>query len=337
MPADLFELHPVTGYRFVPGLHAQVPHEGGGYLVRCNEAGYRCRHEPTPHKPPGVFRVLVFGDGHTAGLGVDEAVRFTELLERQLGGPGPHHDRVQVLNFGLPGAGTDQLLLGFRQHGRDIEHDLLVLCPQVETILRNLEGHAPVPSADPDADPDTPHLLPKPRFSLEGPELVLHPPPSDPPPPTADGPATPPSLVRGLLRQFTAEVEKKVPGFHAFTRRVRGVGYPEEYSDPQQPAWRLLQAILRTFIAEARTPVVLAPIPTFEHVDGGLAAGPYLARFGEVAVEGRCELVNLLPRFYDEPRSVREQCRFARDPHPTALGHSMFAEGLLPHLRRYLP
>lgn len=335
MSTTLFELHPITGYRFVPGLHAQVPHEGGGYLVRANAVGHRCRHEPTPRKPPGVYRVLVFGGGFTAGNGVDDAVRFTELLERQLGGPG--HDQVQVLNFGLPGSGTDQQLLAFRQWGRDIEHDLLVLCPHVETILRNLESHALVPSAEPQPDPETPPLLPKPRFSLEGEDLVLHAPPTEPPVPTADGPATPPSLVRGLLRRFTAEVDKKVPGFHAFTRRVRGMGYPEEYADPQQPAWRLQRAILRTFLAEARTPVVLAPIPTFEHVDGVLAADPYLARFGEVAVESGCELVNLLPRFFDEPRSTREQCRFAHDPHPTVLGHSLLAEALYPHLRRYLP
>lgn len=331
MPDTLFELHPVTGYRYIPGLHARVPHEGGGYLVQCNGAGFRSRHEPTPHKPPGTFRIVVLGDGHVAGTGVDDAARFTDRLERQLGGS------VEVLNLGLPGSGTDQQLLAFRQYGRDIEHDLLLLCPQVENILRNLEGHAPVPSSDPQADPDAPPLLPKPRFSLEGDELVLHPPPTEPPAQTFDGPAPPPSLVRGLLRRMTAEVDKKVPGFHAFTRRVRGVGYPEEYADPQQPAWRLMQAILRAFIAEARTPVVLAPIPTFEHVEGGLAADSYLTRFGEVAVEGRWELVNLLPRFFDEPRSVREQCRFPRDHHPTPLGHSMFADGLLPHLRRYLP
>lgn len=336
MPRDLFELHPVTGYRYIPGLHAQVPHEGGGYLVRCNRVGYRCRHEPTPDKPPGAFRILVFGGGFTAGNGVDEAQRFTELLERNLAGPGPK--QVQVLNFGLPGSGSDQHLLGYRQYGRDIEHDLLVLCPHVETILRNLETHASVPSGEAEVDPEKPTLLPKPRFSLEGEGLVLHPPPTDPPAPSLGAPTPPPpSLVRGLLQRFTAEVDKKVPGFHAFTRRVRGVGYPEEYTDPQHPAWRLQRAILRTFLAEARSPVVLAPIPTFEHVDGTLAADPYLARFGEVAVEGRCELVNFLPRFFDEPRSVREQCRFARDPHPTALGHTLMAESLVPHLRRYLP
>lgn len=332
MPRDLFELHPVTGYRFIPGLQTHVPHEGGGYHLRCNRVGYRCRHEPSADKPLGTFRILVFGGGFTAGNGVDEALRFTELLERQLG------NHVQVLNFGLPGSGTDQQLLGFRQYGRELQHDLLVLCPHVETILRNLETHASVPSGDPEADPETPTLLPKPRFSVEGEGLVLHPPPSDPPAPSLGAPpAPPPSLVRGLLQRFTAEVDKKVPGFHAFTRRVRGVGYPEEYADPLHPAWRLQRAILRAFLTEARSPVVLAPIPTFEHVDGTLAADPYLARFGEVAAEGRCELVNFLPRFFDEPRSVREQCRFAHDSHPTALGHALLAEGLVPHLRRYLP
>lgn len=335
MPRDLFELHPVTGYRYVPGLNVRVPHEGGGYDVRTNRVGYRCRHEPTPDKPAGTFRILVFGGGFTAGNGVDEPQRFTEQLERQLGAHA--RQQVQILNFGLPGSGTDQHLLGYRQHGRDIEHDLLVLCPHVETILRNLETHASVPSLDPEPDPEHPTLLPKPRFSLEGEELVLHPPPTEPPAPVpAAPPAPPPSIVRGLLQRFTAEVDKKVPGFHAFTRRVRGVGYPEEYADPLHPAWRLQRAILRELVAEARAPVVLAPIPTFEHVDGTLAADPYLARFGEVAAEGHCELVNVLRRFFDEPRSVREQCRFARDPHPTALGHRLLAEDLLPHLRRYL-
>jgi len=329
MPAELFESHPVTGYRYIPGLHLEVPHPGGGYQVDINRVGYRCRHEPTPAKPPGTFRMVVVGDGHTAGVGVDAHQRFSDRLERRLGG------HVQVLNLGLPGSGTDQQLLGYRHYALEIEHDLLLLCPQVENILRNLEGHAPVPTTDPSAE--LPPLWPKPRFSLEGEELVLHPPPVDPPAlVSAEGPPPPPSLVRSLLRRVTAEVDKKVPGFEAFTRRVRGVGYPEEYSDPQQPAWRLMRAILRTFISQSRVPVVLAPIPTVGHIDGGLSPDPYLMRFGELAVESGCEMVNLLPRFFDEPRSVREHCCFPADSRPTAQGHSMIADGLLPHLRRYL-
>ncbi|MCH9683445.1 MAG: hypothetical protein K0V04_18555 [Deltaproteobacteria bacterium] len=331
MNVSLFEPHPVTGYRFVPGLRARVPHEGGGYDVQCNAAGFRCRHEPTREKPPGTFRMIVLGDGQTAGIGVDETDRFTERLERRLG------RYVQVLNFGLPGAGVDQQLLVFRHHARDIEHDLLLLCPQVENILRNLEDHAPVPSTDPQADPANPRRLPKPRFVLEDQTLVLHPSPTDEDgPPAASGPRDAPGLVRGLLRRVTEEVDRKVPGFHAFSRRVRGVGYPPEYDDPANPAWQLLRAICSTLVAEARSPVVLAPIPTFEHVDGGLSPDAYLTRFGELAVDSGCPMVNLLPRFYDEPRAVRGHARFEHDAHATAQGHAMFAEGLLPHLRAYV-
>jgi len=331
VPIDLFEPHPVTGYRFVPGLRTRVPHEGGGYEIHCNQAGYRCRHEIVPKKSPGTFRVLVFGDGHTAGTGVDDRQRFSDLLERRLG------QYVEVLNFGLPGSGTDQQLLAYRQHGREIEHDLLLICPQVENILRNAEAYATVPSIDP--QPDMPSRMPKPRFSLDGDELVLHPPPASVPDvvPESKLVETPrPPLVRGLLRRMTAEVDKKVPGFHAFARRMRGVGYPEEYADPQDPAWRLMRAILVAFIGEAPAPVVLAPIPTSEHVEGGLLADSYLMRFGELAAELGCEMVNLLPMFFDQPRRVREQCRFEGDPRPTEQGHALFADGLLPHLRPYL-
>ncbi|MEX1364712.1 MAG: hypothetical protein AB1Z98_16415 [Nannocystaceae bacterium] len=328
MAGELFELHPVTGYRFVPGLRTRVPHEGGGYEIQCNEAGYRCRHELSARRPPGTFRVLVFGDGHTAGTGVDDPLRFTDLLERRLG------SYVQVLNFGLPGSGTDQQLLAYRQHGRELDHDLLLLCPQVENILRNLESVTTVPSLD----PDEPARMPKPRFTLEGERLLQHPPPSELPPPseTPEHPEPAPTLVRGLLRRMTAEVDKKVPGFHAFTRRVRGVSYPEEYGEPTDPAWRLMRTILATFVAEARCPVVLAPIPTSDHVEGGLAADSYLMRFGELAADAGCELVNLLPMFFDQPRSIRERCRFAGDPRPTPKGHGLYADGLLPHLRPYL-
>ena len=31
MTRNLFEYHPVLGYRFIPGIEARIPHEGGGY------------------------------------------------------------------------------------------------------------------------------------------------------------------------------------------------------------------------------------------------------------------------------------------------------------------
>lgn len=345
MARNLFEYHAVIGYRFIPGLRARVRHEGGGYLVQCNRAGLRCRHEVTAAKPADTVRVVVVGDSYTAGDGVSNAFRYTDLLELRLlsafGGRG-----VEVLNFGLPGSGTDQQLLALRELGRGLEYDVLVLAPMVENILRNLESHRLATSA-------FSGLLverPKPYFTLEAGVLALHhvPVPKDTREPAekAKSNATPgaatgsASPMRGFVRRVTAKVDGKIPGFRAFTQRMRGLTHPQEYNDPQDPAWLLMRAILTQFIDDARVApkrrVVLAPWPTFGHIEGGLDPKPYLARFGELAQAAGIDLVDAIPSFVDEPRAVRDRCRFVHDEHPTRLGHSLFADALFPQLRKHV-
>ena len=129
MSRQIHEYHELIGYRFIPGLTARVPHESGGYLVRTNETGFRCDHEVTREKPPGVFRVLLFGDSFTAGDGVSNQYRYGDLLEKRF-------KRLQILNFGLSGTGTDQQYLIFQEFAGDLEYDLLMICPHVGNIQR---------------------------------------------------------------------------------------------------------------------------------------------------------------------------------------------------------
>jgi hypothetical protein len=343
MAHNLFEYHPVIGYRFIPGLRARVRHEGGGYLVQCNHAGLRCRHEVTAAKPPDTVRIIVIGDSYTAGDGVSNAFRWSDRLEQRLlaanGGAG-----VQVLNFALPGSGTDQQLLAFRELGKGVEYDVLVLAPMVENILRNLDSHRLATSAFSGALVERP----KPYFTLQGAALQLHhvPVPKDTREPDAKAePGHDPAhesaagRVRALLRRVTTTVDERVPGFRAFTQRVRGVTHPPQYDDPHDPAWRLMRAILAGFIDDAqrvpRRRVLLAPWPTFGHIEGGLDPKPYVTRFRELAAARGVDFVDALPRFTDEPRAVRARCRFAIDEHPTRLGHSLFADALYPHLREH--
>ncbi len=343
MARNLFEYHPVIGYRFIPGLRARVRHEGGGYLVQCNQAGLRCRHEVTAAKPPGTVRVIVVGDSYTAGDGVSNAFRWSDRLEQRLlatCGAG-----VQILNFGLPGSGTDQQLLLFRELAKGVEYDVLVLAPMVENILRNLDAHRLATSAFSGALVERP----KPYFTLHSAGLQLHhvPVPKDTREPDAKSEpsqtrphASTRGLVHTLLRRVTTEVDRRVPGFRAFTQRVRGVTHPPQYDDPQDPAWRLMRAILAGFIDDAqrdpRRRVILAPWPTFAHIEGGPDPKPYVTRFREFAVARGVGFVDALPRFTDEPRAVRARCRFAIDEHPTRLGHSIFADALYPHLREHI-
>src|SRR5688572_22288080 len=158
----LFEYHPRIGYRFIPGLRARVPHEGGGYRIQTNAAGFRSRHEVTREKPPGVTRIVLFGDSFTAGDGVDNEQRFGDRIESAL-------PNVQILNFGLPNTGTDQQYLAYQEFCADLEYDYLMVCPLVENIRWNVSAFRLIISSETGRE----MVLPKPYFELNGQALEL--------------------------------------------------------------------------------------------------------------------------------------------------------------------
>jgi hypothetical protein len=203
MSRKVFQYDSMIGYRFVPGLKARIEHEGGGYLVRVNGAGFRCEHEFVPQKPAGVFRVLVFGDSFTAGDGVSNKDRDTDVLERLIEG-------VEVYNFGLSGTGTDQQYLVYREIGRTLEHDLVIMAVQIENIRRVAARYRAV--AD---EQGQTFLMAKPYFT-HGPDggLTLQhvPPPKEPIHPDRLDPA------QRLSRHQTLP----------------------ELEDPHHPPWKLL-------------------------------------------------------------------------------------------------
>lgn len=88
-----------------------------------NSKGLRDR-EYDLAKPEGVFRILVLGDSFTWGYGVSDEEIFTERLESKLVEDGA---KVEILNAGVSGWGTDQQLLFLEREGFKYEPDLVVL------------------------------------------------------------------------------------------------------------------------------------------------------------------------------------------------------------------
>ena len=331
MTRNLFEYHPVLGYRYIPGLRARVRHEGGGYLVRTNGWGFRSDHDFTVPKPAGCFRIALFGDSYTAGEGVSNGQRFGDLLEEQL-------PQIELFNLALPGTGTDQQYLTFREYGAGTSADLLLICPLVENILRNLDSERLTQSS---AQGEL-VMRPKPYFQLRAGELELrHVPVPKGVTPLADVPADrlpsnaeQVSPVRRRLRKINAAVDRRLPGFREWTQRVRQLSLPAEYRSASDPAWLLMSAILRQWIEEAEVPVVLCPIPTFAHVFKTASSDDYRARFAELAEQAGVELIDLLPTLWEHPTEVLKRSRFPQDEHPNRLGHRLLAEALAPHLGR---
>jgi lysophospholipase L1-like esterase len=101
---------------------------------RINAAGLRGR-EVEEAKPAGVTRVAVLGDSIAFGYWVAEEDAFPRQLEGLLGAGRPE-ERVEVLNFGVPGYNLDQSLEMLRSCALRFAPDAVVLA----LCLNDLEG-----------------------------------------------------------------------------------------------------------------------------------------------------------------------------------------------------
>ena len=313
MTRQLFEHHPRIGFRYIPGLRARVRHEAGGYLVAANSHGFRsAEFEPQP--PTGCRRVLLFGDSFTAGDGVSQGRRFGDLLEKRV-------PDLEVLNFGLPGTGTDQQYLAYTEYAAAFEHDLLVVAVLVENIRRVAAPYRGFVSRG------RVYYYPKPYFTVAEDRLSLH------GTPVPARPLQPGELQDAVARSHLAEITK---GFG----RTNPV---PEYEHADGYAWQLLRRILLTWIDKERarqpmpTPVLLVPLPLFTHVEGDADPTNYQHRFAELAAESGCHLHDPLLELMRHPAEQRRRFRFATDVHPTPAGHEALAASLVPAVTRLLP
>jgi hypothetical protein len=334
---------PRIGYLYVPNSKMTLPVPGGGtYTIAINAAGIRSNREYTPKKPPGVhFRIIVLGDSFTAGQYVSNEHRFTEHLERRLGGAG-----TEVINFGLEGTGTDQQVLIYEHVARHYEHDLVIILPFLQNIRRNMVD------ARESFDPNTLEKiwLPKPRFHLKpggvegggGLELTGVPVPDRRLTAAevghhagADGHDVATDTDTSLVNKLKFAV-RNAPGVRRLKQAISRVRPHEpfpEYADPNSEAWRLQAAIVRRLHALASPrPVVVAPIFYASYLMYNKARN-YLDRFNELAAEETLSnpplhVIDLHPHF---ARQGDEAVRCFLEPHDShfsAHGNLVLAEAL---------
>ena len=315
--------HPRTGRLFLPSLKTRVMHEGGGYLVATNAAGFRSDREFHAERPNGKRRILVFGDSFTAGEGVSNRHRYTNVLEPALGD-------TEIYNYGVPGTGTDQHYLIYDAFAKSVSCDLIVLSVLVENVRRVAARFRPFTAPD-----GSIRLLPKPYFTLDEGRLVLH----NVPVPSA-------TFSR---EELDAEQARHVDesGRFPFTRKVvNALGLRDvaqqltsyqpvaQYDDPENAEWKLMRAVMDRFIGECHAPVLLMPIPLPQHVDGTARAGGYQARFRETARAHGCHLHDPLPHLQAYSGKEKRAFRFGKDIHPTPAGHAALARSMLPAVSR---
>lgn len=124
--------------------------------VAVNSAGFRGRQEYTIEKPGQVRRIILIGDSYTWGERTWTAeTRDEDTFGEQLGAL---LARVEVMNLGVSGYGSDQALLRLQQRGIQYSPDLVVLGIFSEDLDRNTYRF---------------HTYAKPYFTLEDDRLRL--------------------------------------------------------------------------------------------------------------------------------------------------------------------
>jgi carbamoyltransferase len=320
MNRTLFQYHPTYGFRFVPGVRARVPHEGGGYLVRANSAGFRSDREFVAARSPGTRRALLFGDSYTAGDGVSNGARYSDIVERSVAG-------LEVYNYGLPGTGPDQHYLVYRDVADRVEHDLVIIAVLVENVRRVVARYRVF------EDAEGKHVaVAKPYFTLDGNETIaLHNVPVPPTPVALDSlPASERQHVdhggdRALMRKA---LNLLGPTVKALVQGAVGQNPLPAYDSPNDPGWRVLRAVLARWIAESPTPVLLMPLPLYHYVEGIADPSAYQARFSELAQATGAYLHDPLPALAALSPQERRKLRFERDVHPTPFAHERLAQSL---------
>jgi lysophospholipase L1-like esterase len=317
MEIQLFRHHPIIGYTFIPNLKTRVEHEAGGYLIRTNSSGFRSEHEFTAERTEGKRRILLFGDSFTAGDGVSNKYRYSDLLESLLPG-------VEVYNFGLPGSGTDQHYLVWREIAHASEHDLIIIAAQVENIRRVAARYRLARSS---SGEDI--LLAKPYFQIVDDELQLKGVPVASAPLKVDQISDDEAQLvdAGGRHAWLRGLVNKI-GARDVVQRLTGYQPLPEYDDVNGHEWKLMKAILNEWTAQINAPVIVVPIPLYQYVEQTASPTAYQARFEELAAAHNVTVHDPLPDYFAMPRETRRSLRFQNDIHPTPEHHALLAKSI---------
>ena len=319
MNRQIFEYHPTIGHKFIRNLKTRVGHEAGGYLVKTNNWGFRSDIDFSQAKTePQKKRILVFGDSFTAGDGVSNKFRFTDLLENS-------REDLEVYNFGISSTGTDQQYLTYEEFGKDVEADLIVIVVLVENI-RRVNAHYRYYYDDKKNEV----VYQKPYFELLGDELVLR--------------NTP--VRKGPLKMAdldTSEQNKVDKGgrFEPLRKIIKNAGIQPlvqkflhyqplpEYNSRTNPEWILMKNVLKKWIISLGTKkALLVPLPLYQYVEETSDPQPYEQRFSEISAEFGIDLFNPLANLQEYSKSARRAFRFQTDIHPTQEGHMAIFKSL---------
>ena len=156
---SILMLDPDLGWVTTPGRRA----ENAGWHQQHNRAGLRADAEYTPTPRAGMRRFAAYGDSFTYCTDVNLSECWTQRLAELL-------LNTEVLNFGVPGYGSDQAWLRYQHKGASWQPCAVLIGHYVGSGERVINRFRPFAAPGMGS-------LPKPRYLRDGDHLVLLPSP----------------------------------------------------------------------------------------------------------------------------------------------------------------
>jgi hypothetical protein len=297
---DLAYLHtysPVYGWTPRPSFRYTL----AGSETTINRLGYRGREVPTA-RTPGRTRIVMLGDSITFGYGVRDGETFSAVLEEA-------DPRLEVVNLGVQGYGTDQELLKLEREGLAYAPDVVVLNVCLANDL--LDNAAAKSIYD--------GVYPKPFFRLEDGRLVR----------VADHVAlSPPRRLALLLSQrsalFNIVLDLTRVDRARYQRELAGLAETE----PGEPAFAVTFALVRRMDEEARAGGARFVALLYPSLRDFVRPSRRAQRFLDAPELSAVPVVDLRPRFEARGFTAGTFSRYSLDGnlHLTAEGHRLAAE-----------
>lgn len=135
----LYVLSQDLGHKMKPNMDVQFSTPEYTTRVHSNSLGFRDQdHAPEP--APETSRVLVLGDSMVEALQVPLEQTFHQLLEASLNEWAKGQSRYEVISMGVGGFGLLQEYATWRQYGRQLKPDLVILVSHSNDFESELVG-----------------------------------------------------------------------------------------------------------------------------------------------------------------------------------------------------
>lgn len=319
MDPGLLRFDSSLGWRLAPGWSGLHHHYDYDVVYHIDESGFRAG---TPEKKTGQ-RIAVLGDSFTFGLGVADSETFVSLLNVN------NEIQSTFLNLGVPGYSTDQEYLLFKQIGKSIDVDAVLLIVYMANDLFDNQLQYPL-QAD--------HA--KPRFRLNGAnELVLE----NTPVPRTSKPAAArsnslTSIVLGDDKSANPALTRIFGSLHLAQRlglfqtqaNVPDTVFQHRFQAATNLFLALVQSLNKTCVAhDVKLSIALLPGSSYIEQPDSLSAmyQDYLRRtlVAELGHESLMTVIDLAAAMRINVDGIEKPLYFPNDGHLTTLGHRYIA------------